>query len=126
MLVKVLRVFLVFSALSSCIHVPSYYASLKEVAYTKGSAEFSDKTLNSRTEYGSLLLREDGACSIAEIRGGRIYRGRGAWKKTEHTNIVRIGLSSNSIMTTYHFYVRLYKDTNSYIVSDKLENLLEL
>jgi len=126
MLEKILTVILLSGVLSSCVHTPSYYASLEEVTYAKGDARFSDNTLNARTNYGSLSLREDGACSITEIRGGRIYRGGGAWSKTEHANIIRIGLSSNSAMTMYHFYVRLYKDTNSYIVSDKLEKLIVL
>ena len=126
MLGKFLTVLLVFSVLSSCVHTPSYYASLEEVTYTKGDARFSDNTLNGKTKYGSLSLREDGACSITELRDGRIYRGGGAWYKTKHTNIISIGLSSNSAMTIYHFYVRLHKETNSYIVSDRLEKLIEL
>ena len=126
MLAKFLTVLVVSGVLSSCMHMPSYYASLKEVTYTKGDARFSDNTLNDKTKYGFLSLREDGACSITETRNGRIYRGGGAWNKTDHTNIISIGLSSNSAMTIYHFYVRLYKETNSYIVSDKLEKLIEL
>ena len=126
MLAKFLTVLLVSGVLSSCVHTPSYYASLEEVTYTKGSARISDNTLYDKTKYGSLSLREDGACSITEIRDGRIYRGGGAWYKTDHKDIIRVGLSSNSAMTIYHFYVRLYKETNSYIVSDKLEKLIEL
>jgi hypothetical protein len=126
MLTKFLTVLLVSGVLSSCIHTPSYYAALKKVTYTNGDARFSDNTLYDKTKYGSLVLREDGACSITETRDGRIYRGGGAWNETDHKNIISIGLSSNSAMSIYHFYVRLYKETNSYIVSDKLEMLVEL
>jgi len=111
-------------ALSSCIHMPSYYENLEEVFYTTGNAKFSDENLNREAKYGSLYLREDGACSITEIRAGGTYRGSGAWNETDHENIISIGLSSNSAMTIYYFYVRLSKDSNTYTVSDKLERLI--
>ena len=125
-LVKFLTVVLVSCILSSCVHTPSYYASLKKVTYTKGDARFSYNTPNGKTKYGSLTLREDGACSVTEIRDGHIYRGGGSWNKKDHADVIRIALSSNSAMTTYRFYVRLYKETNSYVVSNILDNLLEL
>lgn len=81
--------------------------------------------LNSNVKYGSLLLREDGACSISEIRDGTSYHGGGSWSRTDHEKIVRVGLSSNSVMTAYHFFVFLNDKDNSYIVSDKLEKLVE-
>ena len=122
---KIITVLFVSFVLTACVHAPSYYSSLKEEAYTHGNAKFSDIALNSKTSYGSLMLREDGACSITETRDGHIYHGGGAWSKTDHANIIRIGLSSSSPMIMYHFYVRLYKRTNTYLVSDKLEALIE-
>ena len=124
MIKKALTLMLLSCTLLSCVHTPSYYASLEIVTYERGDTRFSDNALNNRTNYGLLSLREDGACSITEIRDGLNYRGSGAWSQTEHEDIIRIGLSSNSTMTMYHFYVRLYEDTNSYIVSDVLDMLL--
>jgi hypothetical protein len=105
--------------LCPCLHTPSYYASLKTETYTNGT------NLNGKTQYGSLSLREDGVCSITEIRDGKDYRGGGSWNKTDQEKIIRIGLSSNSAMTIYHFFARLNNENNSYIVSDKLEKLIE-
>lgn len=90
----------------------------------EGEAKFSDNTINGETIFSSLVLREDGACSITETRNGRIFTGGGAWRETEYPNIISIGLSSNSLMTVYHFYVRLYEETNSFIISDKMEKLI--
>lgn len=126
MLMKLTIFILLTSVIISCIHTPSYYASLKEETYTHGNTRFSDASLNGETKYGYLVLREDGACSITEIRNGKEYHGGGAWRKTDETNIIRIGLSSNSVMTRYHFFVRVNKETNTYIVSDKLEILIGL
>lgn len=124
MQIKIITVMFVFGVLTSCVHTPSYYASLKEVTYAKGEAIFSDNNLNGKTKYGSLVLREDGACSITETVYGRIVRGGGAWSKTDQPNIISIGLSSNSQMTVYHFYIRLNEETNSYVISDKMEKLI--
>ena len=98
----------------------------QEVTYTKGKAIFSDNTLNNKTQYGVLVLREDGVYSISEELNGRVFKGGGAWEKTEHPNIISVGLSSNSPMTIYHFYVLLNKDTETYVVSEKNESLIEL
>ena len=81
--------------------------------------------LNRNVKYGSLSLREDGACSLSEIRDGTSHHGGGAWSRTDHKKIISVGLSSNSAMTVYHFFVFLNDKNNSYIVSDKLEQLVE-
>jgi len=110
---------LLIGLVSSCLRTPSYYASLKTETYANGT------DLNGKTQYGPLSLREDGACSITETRDGKDYRGGGSWSKTARDRIVSIGLSSNSAMTRYHFFARLNNDTNSYIVSDSVEKLIE-
>jgi hypothetical protein len=122
---KIIISLLTVGLLCSCLHSPSYYASLKTETYAHGEAKFSNMNLNSNVKYGSLSLREDGACSISEIRDGVSYHGGGAWSRTDHKKIVSVGLSSNSAMTAYHFFVFLNDKNNSYIVSDKLEELVE-
>jgi len=122
---KIVSILLVLIMLTTCIHTPSHYASLKNEVYSSGEARFSDSALNSKTKYASLSLREDGACSITEIRGGISYRGAGSWRKTKYSNIIKIGLSSSSTVTMYHFYVRLYEENRTYLVSDKLKKLVD-
>lgn len=69
----------------------------------------------------NLRLREDGACSIEEERFGKMFRGGGAWWKTDQSGVVKVGLSSNSAMSLYHFFVRLDQATQSFILAEKEE-----
>ncbi|MGH1540098.1 MAG: hypothetical protein ACRBHB_06730 [Arenicella sp.] len=108
-------------SLQACIHSNSYYESLSEEVFKSGSTK---ENIAGSVEYSTLLLRENGACLISEIRNGELYRGGGSWRKTAHENVIEVGLSSNSMMTSYKFYVRLNREEKTYIVSEKLENLL--
>lgn len=122
---KIIILLITTGLLCSCLHSSSYYASLKTETYAHGEAKFSTMNLNGNVEYGSLSLREDGACSILEIRDGATYHGGGSWSRTDHKKIIRVVLSSNSAVTLYRFFVYLNDKNNSYIISDRLEELVE-
>lgn len=110
--------------LAMCVHTPWYYAGLKQEKYQQDDSRFGGEKQNNRIKYGSLVIWEDGAFSMSVFRSGEKFRCGGAWYKTGHENIIRFGFSSSCIMAAYPVFTLLNREAKTYVVSDKIELLI--